>query len=260
MAGLDLLGVIAIGLLGAISVTGLQSSAPGDRVIGVLKLLRIQDETFQMQALILGFGALILLVGRTALSIIFTRRILFFLSRRGAKIAADLISRLLSQDLLVIQSRTTQETVFAATRGVLIIVLQVLATAVVWIADLAVLVVMMVGLLVVDMGTAIATLLVFFLVGLFLYKFMHIHAGNLGAQNSKMEIKSNENSRNIQFISRIGGTESKRLLRERNRTFTIFGSKQVSTNGISSVSKQIRYGVNRVRRGSPNRGYTIYAS
>jgi ABC-type multidrug transport system fused ATPase/permease subunit len=192
MAGLDLLGVIAIGLLGALSVTGLQSSAPGDRVIGVLKLLRIQDETFQMQALILGFGALILLVGRTALSIIFTRRILFFLSRRGAKISADLISRLLSQDLLVIQSRTTQETVFAATRGVVIIVLQVLATAVVWIADLAVLVVMMVGLLVVDMGTAIATLLVFFLVGLCLYKFMHVHAENLGAQNSKMEIKSNE--------------------------------------------------------------------
>jgi ABC-type multidrug transport system fused ATPase/permease subunit len=192
MAGLDLLGVIAIGLLGALSVTGLQSSAPGDRVIGVLKLLRIQDETFQMQALILGFGALSLVVGRTALSIIFTRRILFFLSRRGAKISADLISRLLSQDLLVIQSRTTQETVFAATRGVVIIVLQVLATAVVWIADLAVLVVMMVGLLVVDMGTAIATLLVFFLVGLCLYKFMHVHAENLGAQNSKMEIKSNE--------------------------------------------------------------------
>lgn len=192
IAGLDLLGVIAIGLLGALSVTGLQSSAPGDRVSGVLKFLRIQDETFQMQALILGFGALILLVGRTALSIIFTRRILFFLSRRGAKISADLISRLLSQDLLVIQSRTTQETVFAATRGVVIIVLQVLATAVVWIADLAVLVVMMVGLLVVDMGTAIATLLVFFLVGLFLYKFMHVHAENLGAQNSRMEIKSNE--------------------------------------------------------------------
>jgi len=42
------------------------------------------------------------------------------------------------------------------------------------------------------MGTAIATLLVFFLVGLLLYKFMHVHAENLGAQNSKMEIKSNE--------------------------------------------------------------------
>jgi len=192
MAGLDLLGVIAIGLLGALSVTGLQSSAPGNRVSAALKILHIQNESFQRQAVILAIGALILLVGRTVLSIIFTRRILFFLSRRGAKISADLISRLLSQPLLVIQARTTQETVFAVTRGVVIIVLQVLATAVVWIADLALLVVMMVGLLVVDPVTAIATFLVFFLVGFFLYRFMHVLAGNLGVENSRIEIKSNE--------------------------------------------------------------------
>ena len=192
MAGLDLLGVIAIGLLGALSVTGLQSSAPGNRVSAALKILHIQNESFQRQAVILAIGALILLVGRTVLSIIFTRRILFFLSRRGAKISADLISRLLSQPLLVIQARTTQETVFAVTRGVVIIVLQVLATAVVWIADLALLVVMMVGLLVVDPVTAIATFLLFFLVGFFLYRFMHVLAGNLGVENSRIEIKSNE--------------------------------------------------------------------
>lgn len=192
MAGLDLLGVIAIGLLGALSVTGLQSSAPGNRVSDALNILHIQDETFQKQAVILGISAVTLLVGRTVLSIIFTRRILFFLSRRGAKISADLISRLLSQPLLVIQSRTTQETVFAVTRGVALIVLQVLATAVVWISDLALLVVMMIGLLVVDPITAISTFLVFFLVGYFLYKFMHVLAGNLGVENSKIEIKSNE--------------------------------------------------------------------
>jgi ABC-type multidrug transport system fused ATPase/permease subunit len=192
MAGLDLLGVIAIGLLGALSVTGLQSSPPGNRLSDFLEILHIQDEPFQRQALILGIGAVILLVGRTVLSIVFTRRVMFFLSRRGAKISADLISRLLSQPLLVIQSRTTQESIFAVTRGVAVIVLQVLATAVVWIADLALLVVMMAGLLILDPVTAIATFLVFFLVGFFLYKFMHVRAGNLGAENSRIEIKSNE--------------------------------------------------------------------
>jgi ABC-type multidrug transport system fused ATPase/permease subunit len=192
MAGLDLLGVIAIGLLGALSVSGLQSIPPGDRVSQALEILHIQSETFHNQAIILAIGALILLVGRTVLSIVFTRRILFFLSRRGAKVSADLISRLLSQPLLVVQSRTTQETVFAVTRGVVIIVLQVLATAVVWVADLALLIVMMIGLLVVDPVTAIATFTVFSLVGFFLYKFMHVLAGNLGLENSKIEIQSNE--------------------------------------------------------------------
>jgi ATP-binding cassette, subfamily B, bacterial PglK len=192
MAGLDLLGVVAIGLLGALSVTGLQSSPPGNRVSDFLEFLQIQNETFERQALILGIGAVILLVGRTVLTIVFTRRVMFFLSRRGAKISADLISRLLSQPLLVIQSRTTQETVFAVTRGVGVIVLQVLATAVVWIADLALLVVMMAGLLILDPVTAIGTFLVFFFVGFFLYKFMHVRAGHLGVENSRIEIKSNE--------------------------------------------------------------------
>ena len=106
LGGLDLLGVVAIGLLGALSVSGLQSNIPGDRVSTALKVLHLQDFSFQGQAAILGISAVVLLVGRTVLSIFFTRRVLFFLSRRGAKISADLISRLLAQPLLEIQSRT----------------------------------------------------------------------------------------------------------------------------------------------------------
>jgi ATP-binding cassette, subfamily B, bacterial PglK len=192
MGGLDLLGVVAVGLLGALSVSGLQSNNPGDRVGAALKILHIQDATFQTQALILGISAVVLLVGRTILSIFFTRRILFFLSRRGAKISADLISRLLSQPLLQVQARTTQETVYAVTTGVERIVLQVLATAVVWIADLSLLIIMIIGLLVVDPITAIATFLVFSLIAYFLYRFMHFRAGNLGIESSDLNIRSNE--------------------------------------------------------------------
>jgi ABC-type multidrug transport system fused ATPase/permease subunit len=192
MGGLDLLGVIAIGLLGALSVNGLQSSLPENRISEVLKVLRIHEAAFQDQVTILVISAVVLLVGRTVLSIVFTRRILFFLSRRGAKISADLISRLLSQSLLIVQSRSTQETVFAVTSGVERIVIQVLATAVVWIADLALLVVMMTGLLILDPITAISTFLVFAIVGYFLYRFMHVRAGELGIESSSLTIKSNE--------------------------------------------------------------------
>ena len=192
LGALDLLGVIAIGLLGALSVTGLQSTNPGSRVTFALEVLQIEAKPFQTQAIILGVCAIVLLVGRTVLSIFFTRRTIFFLSRSGAKISAELISRLLSQPLLVVQSRSTQETVYAVTTGVERVVLQVLATAVVWIADLALLIVMMVGLLVVDPVTAISTFIVFLFVGYFLYIFMHVRAGVLGVENSTVSIKSNE--------------------------------------------------------------------
>ena len=192
MGALDLLGVVAIGLLGALSVTGLQSHKPGNRVGAALKLLHISNSSFQSQATILGIGAVALLVGRTILSIFFTRRILFFLSRRGAKISANLVSRLLAQPLLTVQAKTTQETLFAVTRGVELIVLQVLATMVVLIADLSLLLIMAIGLFVVDPTTAIGTLLVFSLIGYFLYRFMHVRASALGLKSSQLNIVSNE--------------------------------------------------------------------
>lgn len=189
---LDLLGVIAIGLLGALSVTGLQSQEPGNRVSSALNFLQLSHTSFQNQAIILGIGAVVLLVGRTVISIFFTRRILFFLSNRGAQISANLISRLLSRSLIEIQSRTSQETLFAVTRGVEFVTLQILAPAIVLVSDVALLFIMGIGLFSIDPLTAIATFLVFFIIGYILYRFMHVRAGTLGARSSKLNIISNE--------------------------------------------------------------------
>ena len=189
---LDLLGVIAIGLLGALSVTGLQSNLPGNRVSSVLNLLHLSHSSFQTQALILGFGAVVLLVGRTVISIFFTRQILFFLSNRGAQISANLVSRLLSQSLIAIQSRTSQETLFAVTRGVEFVTLQILAPSVVLVSDVALLFIMAIGLFTIDPLTAVGTFFVFFVIGYVLYHFMHVRAGTLGVRSSELNIVSNE--------------------------------------------------------------------
>lgn len=192
IGALDLLGVIAIGLLGALSVTGLQSQLPGNRVSSALNFLHLSHSSFQNQALILGTGAVVLLVGRTVISIFFTRRILFFLSNRGAQISANLVSRLLSQSLIAIQSRTSQETLFAVTRGVEYVTLQILAPTIVLVSDVALLIIMAIGLFAIDPLTAIGTFLVFFAIGYVLYRFMHVRAGALGARSSELNIVSNE--------------------------------------------------------------------
>jgi ABC-type multidrug transport system fused ATPase/permease subunit len=189
---LDLLGVLIIGLLGTLSVTGLQSNGPSERISKILGLLNIQDIEFQIQIVILVIFAAVLLVGRTILSIFFTRRVLFFLSQRGARISADLISRLLSQPLLIVQSRTTQEMLYSVTIGVERIVIQVLASAVVWISDFSLLIVLILGILLLDPVTGVATIFIFSTIGFFLYKFMHIRAGTLGARTTQLNIKSNE--------------------------------------------------------------------
>jgi len=94
--------------------------------------------------------------------------------------------------MLVVQSSTTQQNLFAVTTGVTLITLQVLATATVLIADASLLMVMGIALFIVDPISAAGTFLVFSLIGFFLYQFMHIRAGELGKNTSEFSIRSNE--------------------------------------------------------------------
>jgi ABC-type multidrug transport system fused ATPase/permease subunit len=192
MGALDLLGVAIIGILGALTISGVQSKQPGNRVQSVLDFLGLVDKSFQTQAAILGIIAAALLISRTIFSIIFTRRTLFFLSRRAATISAGLISRLLSQSLLTIQARTTQETLYGVTVGVTTITLGILGTTVTLISDFSLLLVMAIGLFIVDPFIALGTFLLFTVIGIILYQLLHTKAKRLGIQESELSIKSNE--------------------------------------------------------------------
>jgi ATP-binding cassette subfamily C protein len=78
LAVLDLIGVAIVGILGALAVSGVQGQKPGDRVSFVLRFIHVSDNSLQFQFAILGVLACILLVGKTAFSVIFSRKILFF--------------------------------------------------------------------------------------------------------------------------------------------------------------------------------------
>ena len=189
---LDLAGVAAIGMLGSLAVRGVSSQGPGDRVEVVLRYLHLSHQTFQTQAAVLGCLAAGLLISRTILSVIFARRTLYFLSRRGARISSSLISKLLSQDLLTIQRRTTQETLYAVTRGVDSITLGVIGITVTLISDVSLLAVMTIGLLVVDPVIALSTVAVFGFVGWLLYRLLNKSAKRLGLAESNLTIANNE--------------------------------------------------------------------
>ncbi len=189
---LDLLGVAAIGMLGALSVSGIQSGTPGNRVNSVLEFLRISDFSFQTQVAIIGISAAVFLIGRTVFSVFFTRRTLFFLSRRGAQISSDLISKLLSQSLLSIQLKSNQQTIYSLTNGVTSITLGILGTSVLLIADGSLLIVMAIGLFAVDPAVAAGTFLVFSLVGYQMYRLMNVRAKNLGKRNWELSVTGDE--------------------------------------------------------------------
>lgn len=189
---LDLVGVALIGVLGALAVSGVESQKPGGRIEKLLNLLGIGSQSLQIQAMVIGLSAAFLLVTRSLLTVIVSRKTMKFLSRRGAQVSTNLISRLLREDLLFIQSQSTQKFLYSVTAGVTTIVLGVLGTLINLVSDVALMIVMGVGLFVVDPAIATSSLFLFAAVVLVLYRFLHMRARNLGLLDSKLSIEANE--------------------------------------------------------------------
>ena len=187
----DLIGVGLIGVIGSLAINGVGAQAPGDRVQWLLNVLRLSQYDLQFQATFLSILAVAFLVSKTLLSMYFTKKILYFLSYRGAKISSLLVARLLAQPLLTVQGKSNQETLFAVTAGVNSVTIGVLAQFASLVSDFSLLLVIAIGLFVIDPLLASTTFVLFSTIAYLLYRSMHRKAKNLGEQNWQTEVASN---------------------------------------------------------------------
>lgn len=189
---LDLLGVALIGVVASLAINGIGSQGPRGRIGEFLSFIGISNFSFQIQTAIIGGSAVFVMISRTLLSVLFVRRTLFFLSKRGASISSDLFSKVISQSLQGIQRHSIQEYVYSMTFGVEVITLRILAQFVTLISDGSLMVVMAIGLLVVDPIMATSSLIMLGTVSYLLYRMMHQRAKNLGLLNSSTDVESRE--------------------------------------------------------------------
>lgn len=189
---LDLLGVMLIGVIGALAITGVGSGKPGDRVSTFLEFVGLQNYPLQVQVASIGFVAAVLLICKTLFSVYFSRRVLFFLSRRGAAVSARMVSKLLRQSLLTVQSRSLQTSLYAVTSGVTLLTVGILGVFVSLISDISLLVVLLTGLFVVDTVMALGTLIAFSLIAYALWRLMHVRMKNLGFKTADITVQSSE--------------------------------------------------------------------
>lgn len=189
---LDLVSVIIIGLLGALSISGVKSQEPTKRAQSVLEFLNLSDKTFQYQFAILGIIAAGFLILKTILSMFLIKKTLRFLAHKAATMSSEFFSRMLNQDLLRLQAKTHQERLFSVTEGIKIITINIIGNLILLISDISLLIVMFSGLILLDTYVAIVTLFGFGALALILYKRMSIRAQHLGEINTAITIKSNE--------------------------------------------------------------------
>lgn len=192
LGALDLAGVVIIGLLGSLTITGVGSKTPGNRVQALIQFLHLSDYQIQFQVTVLGLLAASLLTLKTLASLYFSRKTLYFLSRRGAQMSGSLLRQLLTKNLLVVQQRSVQETLFAVTAGVSNVSVGILGAMVYLISDISLLVILMAGLFIADTIIALSTLLVFSMVAFLLYRIMRHRVQNLGGKQAEYSIESSQ--------------------------------------------------------------------
>jgi len=121
-----------------------------------------------------------------------TKRNLAFLGSRGAILSADLFKKTLNLPIVVLQSKNSQDRLFALTNSVTTIMTGVLAPAANLLSDFSVLVFLLIGLFVFDPVTAVLSILIFGSVALLMYFLLHNKARRLGKAETELNIRTNE--------------------------------------------------------------------
>ena len=230
---LDLASVIIIGLLGALSISGVQSQGPGTRVKRVLDLLNLSDNSFQYQCAVLGIIAAVFLVIKTILSMFFIKKTLFFLANKASTLSSELFSRMLNQNLLQLQVKNSQEKLFAITEGVRIITVSVIGNLILLISDISLLFVMFFGLIFLDTYVAIITFAGFGILAFILYRTMSVNAQKISKKNTEVTIKSNE------LILESFNTYRENVVR--NRRYYYWQKVNISRGQLASYQAELAF-------------------
>jgi ABC-type multidrug transport system fused ATPase/permease subunit len=162
---LDLLGIALIGLLAAIAASGIGSKAPLPAPLSTsFELIGLGALTVSQKSVIVAVAAVGVLVLKTALQAVMSRRIFRFLANRQADVSADLARKFLSRPLLFVQRWTTSEAIYALGGGVGSATVAVLGSAITILAEVSLFVIVIVTLFLIDPIITIVAVALFALV------------------------------------------------------------------------------------------------
>jgi ABC-type multidrug transport system fused ATPase/permease subunit len=189
---LDLFGVAMIGALGALTVMGIQSRPPGERVSKFLELVYLDGLPFRTQAAVLAMVAVLAMILKSLLSVYLNKRILFFIAIRTARISGNMAERLMAEPLSKIKSESTQQRLFELTSGISAIGVGVIGPVLQTLGDLSLMLILVIGLFSVDGLMTLLALVIFSSIASFGYRFTRKKIGLSAKLNTQISISSSE--------------------------------------------------------------------
>jgi len=147
---LDLVGILLVGLLAAVAVSGIGSNQLPSWLANAFDSLGLGGFTVSQLSVIIALTAVSTLVLKTFLSALMTRRITRFLANRQADLSVRLASDFLSRPLNQVQRWTTSEAIYALGSGVAAATTMLLGSAITIVAEIFLFTIIGISLLVFD--------------------------------------------------------------------------------------------------------------
>ena len=175
---LDLVGIALIGLLAAVAVSGVESSAGLGSAMqnlptwvqSVLTWLGLGGLTISQLSVVLALMAVAILVLKTVLSAFMSRRIIRFLANRQAEVSTRLAREFLSRPLAQVQRWTTPEAIYALGSGVAAATVSLLGASITIASEVFLFTIVGVSLLIYDPLLTLVCVLLFGVIVLILHR------------------------------------------------------------------------------------------
>ena len=115
---LDLIGIALVGLVAAVAVSGIGLEGTPAWVQNLLSKIGMGDLTVSQLTVLIAVSAVTILILKTVLSAIMSRRVIRFLANRQRDVSVRLAQEFLSRPLVDVQRWTTSEAIYALGSGV----------------------------------------------------------------------------------------------------------------------------------------------
>ena len=162
---LDLVGVMLVGLVGVLAAASIQGTPPPDAVTTAAGRLGLGELPPEALAGFVAATAAAFLLTKSVVSALLMRRVFRFLGNRQAAVSTRLTAQMLAQPLLSIESRSSQETTYAVSYGVFMVITSTLGSLAILLSELTLLTLLSVALFLVNPAVTLVAFVFFAAVG-----------------------------------------------------------------------------------------------
>ena len=226
----DVLGIALVGAIGSLGFTYIAGLALPLWVGKLLQVVGLGDISVQRALFFTSIMAALLFVGKSLLTLVLSRRIFMFLANRQTRIASETARKIANAPFIWIKNQNIQNLIYTITDGSNAIILGVVGNLVTIVSELILLVLILIVLFSVNFSLALASLLFFGGVALFISN----RLGKFASEQGKLFSETAMQGRN--YISALLMAYREIFTLQRQDYFLLNFEKNRKSNSSSSAA------------------------